>query len=160
MRLTRSADYALRAMIFLSGLPDGSGATGASIAEATGVAEPFLLKVLRQLVRARLVRARRGAKGGFQLALPAEQVSMLRVVEAIDGPLASGTCLVDDQPCDRKLWCGVHAVLADLHTQVVGRLQHTSIDRLRRDSKVRRDFVSSHLDADPPRVSAAPNPQA
>jgi Rrf2 family protein len=146
MRLTRSADYALRAMIYLSGLPAGVPASGAIVAKATGVAEPFLLKVLRQLVQARLIQAQRGAKGGFQLALPAEQISMLRVIEAIDGPLDPRTCLIDDQPCNRKPWCGVHVVLADLQAQAVRELQRTSIDRLRRESDIRREFLASRLE--------------
>lgn len=143
MRLTRSADYALRAMMYLAGLEEGVSVRGAAIAEATGIPEPFLLKVMRQLVRSRLVRARPGARGGFQLTIPAEQISMLRVVEAIDGPVAAGTCVVDDHPCESKAWCGVHVVLADIHTQIMKTMQSTSIDRLRRESDTRRAFLES-----------------
>lgn len=143
MHLSRSSDYALRAMIFLAGLPSGVVASGSGIAQATGVAEPFLLKVLRLLVRSRLVRARRGVGGGFQLAHPPEQISMLRVIEAIDGPIDCGTCLVDDHPCDRKPWCAVHSVLAEMHQQSITLLKGTSVDRLRRDSEARHGFLQS-----------------
>lgn len=141
MRLSRSSDYALRAMIFLAGLPGGQVASGSVIAAETGVGEPFLLKVLRLLVRARLVRAQPGFGGGFQLNLPANQISMLRVVEAVDGPLDLGTCLVEDQQCDRKPWCSVHTVLAEVHEHAVKVLSRTSIERLRRDGDIRRDFL-------------------
>ena len=133
MRLSRSADYALRAVIYLAGLSDGELASGAVIANATGVGESFLLKVLRLLVKSRLVKAQPGAGGGFKLRLPAVQMTMLQVIEAVDGPLESGTCIADDQPCDRKAWCGVRVILDDMHRHAVRLLSQTSIDRLRRD---------------------------
>jgi Rrf2 family transcriptional regulator, iron-sulfur cluster assembly transcription factor len=143
MRLSRSADYALRAMIYLAGLPEGKAANGSAIADGTSVHLPILLKVLRVLVQSRLIESRPGAGGGFQLTLPATQISMLRVVEAIEGPIEAGTCLLDDQPCHRKPWCGIHAVLIDIRQQVGKVMQGTSIERLRQDTEVRREFFES-----------------
>src|SRR5262245_2229325 len=98
MYLSRSSDYGLRAIIYLAGLPAGTIVSGSVISEGTGTPVPFLLKVLRLLVRSRLVRAQPGAGGGFQLALDPEQISMLRVIEAIDGPRDCGRCSVEGVP--------------------------------------------------------------
>jgi Rrf2 family protein len=144
MRLSRSADYALRAMQYLAGLSEGEVTSGAMIAEETGVGEAFLQKVMRLLVRSRLVRAQSGVGGGFKLNLPPEQISMLRVIEAVDGPLDLGTCLEDDyQNCGRKAWCSVHAVISGIHRHTLHVLGGTSIARLKRDSDTRQDFVRS-----------------
>jgi Rrf2 family protein len=143
MHLSRSADYAIRAIFCLAGLPEGTAASGSALAMATGVGEPFLQKVLRLLVRSRLVRAQPGVGGGFRLNIPAEQISMLRVIEAVDGPLESGTCLVEDQHCERKPWCSVHLVLNELHRHSLKVLSGTSIERLRRDAETRREFLDT-----------------
>ncbi len=149
MRLTRSSDHALSALMYLAGLDPDQSASGAAIAEVAGAGEATLLKIMRQLVAARLVRSQAGPRGGFRLNLPAEQISMLRVIEAVDGPLDSGTCtcMVEQHPCERKAWCSVHQVLVELQAQERKVLGATSIDRLRRDAEKRRDFVTAASEA-------------
>ena len=137
MRLSRSSDYALRALLHLASLPSGDPVSGSVIATATGVGESFLLKILRQLVRARLIKAQPGVHGGFRLNLPADQISMLRVIEAVDGPLDSGTCLQSDWDCSHQSWCGIQQVLADLHRHASVVLGSTTIAALVRENQNR-----------------------
>lgn len=80
--LTRTAEYALRAVVGLAGA-GGGPLTAARLAEATGVPAPYLAKVLRELARRGLVRSARGAGGGFVLALAADRISVLDVVDAV-----------------------------------------------------------------------------
>ena len=70
MQLTRAADYAVRVMIHLAKLPDGTRVNRDGLAEAADVPTHFLSKVLQILVRARLIAAHRGTSGGFSLAIP------------------------------------------------------------------------------------------
>jgi Rrf2 family protein len=133
MRLTRSADYALSAVTHLATLPFERLASGAEIAGAVGISEPFLLKVLRLLVRARLVHAQRGAGGGFRLRAPAGAISMLQVIEAVDGSFEVAACMVDDQPCSRKTYCRIYPVICELQRQTVRILGSVSIAQLVQD---------------------------
>jgi len=103
LRLTSTADYAIRAMIHLACRPDGTVCLKNEIAAACKVPPSFLAKILRRLVQADLLSSTRGAKGGFRLARPPEEISLLEVVRAIEGPLAVAPCTAC--PCDCP-WCG------------------------------------------------------
>ena len=80
--LSQTAEYALRAMVFLG--DQSSAVTTAVIAEATLVPVGYLAKVMQQLHRADLVHAQRGPHGGFSLVKPASAVTVLAVVNAVD----------------------------------------------------------------------------
>src|SRR5690242_5986690 len=110
MQLTRAADYATRVMVHLAQLPSGTRASLQALAEAVDVPEQFLSKVLQMLGRNRLIHSQRGAAGGFALAADPEQVSLLEVVEAVEGPIRLNLCLGPGEGCERKSWCAVHLV--------------------------------------------------
>jgi len=127
MQITRASDYAVRVMIHLAGLPPGAQVRQSELSEATEVSSHFLSKVLQQLVRARFIRSRRGSRGGFALAVLASNVSLLDVVEAIEGPLRLNQCINEDPSCDRKSWCPAHRVWADAQAAIVNVLGATSM---------------------------------
>ena len=81
--ITQTAEYALRAIAYLAKSPDDPHITR-EIAEATKVPCDYLAKVMQTLVRARLVRSRRGQRGGFTLERSPEAISILDVVNAVD----------------------------------------------------------------------------
>lgn len=123
MQITRASDYAVRVMIHLAGLPLGSTVCQSELSNAAEVSGHFLSKVLQQLVRAGLIRSQRGAGGGYALAISAGSVSLLDVVEAIEGPLRLNQCLEEGLSCSRKSWCPAHQVWAEAQaavTQVLG----------------------------------------
>ena len=68
MQLTRAADYGVRVMVFLAGLPAGERASLPQIVKATGAPDSFLSKVLQELTRAQLITSRRGPAGGFEIS--------------------------------------------------------------------------------------------
>jgi Rrf2 family protein len=146
MRLTRSADYALSAATHLATLPFERLASGAEIAIAVGISEPFLLKVLRLLVRARLVHAQRGARGGFRLNVTASAISMLQVIEAVDGPFEVAACMMDDHPCSRKRYCRIYPVICQLQRQTMQILESVSIAQLAQDGDAQRVPAREALD--------------
>jgi len=86
MQLTRAADYAVRVMIHMAGLPLGTTVRLRTLALAVTVPESFLAKVLQTLTRAGLVVSRRGPDGGFELVPSSMQASLLDVIDAIEGP--------------------------------------------------------------------------
>jgi Rrf2 family protein len=128
MQITRQADYAVRAVLYLAQLgPDRRAATS-QIAQEQQIPPSFLAKIVSQLSVAGLLQTSRGARGGVSLARPPEQISLLEVVEAIDGPIylnecvaANGACTFGDDCPMRPIWC-------DAQAELVGRLKGTTFD--------------------------------
>jgi Rrf2 family protein len=87
MRLTRSSCYAVHALAHLAAAGEGRRVASSDIAKARGIPEGYILKVLKPLVTARLVRSRKAPFGGFRLAKPANRITLLEVVEAVEGPV-------------------------------------------------------------------------
>jgi Rrf2 family protein len=132
MHLTRAADYAVRVMIHLTGQPIHTRASRADLAEAADCPEQFLSKVLQSLTRAGLVVSHRGNTGGFELPISTHEVTVLEVVEAIEGPVRLNLCLQGDQACDRQGWCPAHPVWADAQRAMTEVLQRATIQDLAR----------------------------
>jgi Rrf2 family protein len=110
MQLTRAADYAVRVMIHMAALPAGSRLPLGTLAAAVAVPESFLSKVLQTLTRAGLLISRRGTAGGFELMPGSAHITMLDVIQAVDGPIQLNICLHNDGGCDRVENCEAHPV--------------------------------------------------
>jgi Rrf2 family protein len=87
MKLTRASSYALHAVVYMAAQKQNKPVASHHIAEARGIPERFLLKVLKPLVSARVLHSVKGPNGGYRLARSASDVTMLDVVEAVDGPI-------------------------------------------------------------------------
>src|SRR6266508_258861 len=89
MRISAKADYAVRAALELAAAPDGEPVKVQHLAEAQDLPLQFLEHILLELKHARLVRAKRGARGGYWLARPPDDITIADVIRAVDGPLAN-----------------------------------------------------------------------
>jgi len=90
VRITARADYAVRAAVELAAAEKtGKPVKGEFLATAQGIPQNFLENILTELRRSGLVRTRRGAEGGYQLARPADEISVADVLRAVEGPLAA-----------------------------------------------------------------------
>jgi Rrf2 family protein len=87
MKLTRASDYALGALVHLARAGEGRPLPSHLIADAHGIPERFLVKVLRPLVNAGILRSVKGPGGGYRLGRSPREVSLLEVVQAVDGPI-------------------------------------------------------------------------
>jgi Rrf2 family protein len=105
MQITRQADYATRAVLCLAQAQPGTRLSTARIAEQTAAPPAFLAKIIAQLASAGVVQAVRGARGGVSLARPAATISLLEVVEAIDGALELNACAIDPTKCGLSATC-------------------------------------------------------
>ena len=92
MRVSRSTGYAILAVGYIAKNQDKGIILSQSISKQYGIPLEYLLKILQQLVRANVLRSKRGPRGGFLLAQPIKKISLLRIVEAVDGPM---TCTLD-----------------------------------------------------------------
>ena len=103
MRITQEADYALRITTALAAAGAVCGA--AEIAESEGVPVRFAHKILRKLMQGGIVSSHVGAKGGYSLLSPPDQLTLLDIVELIDGPLAVSKCADENYVCSKNGTC-------------------------------------------------------
>jgi Rrf2 family protein len=126
MQITRQADYAIRAMLFLSSLKPGERASTSQIAETKKIPSSFLAKIISQLSIAGLIHTSRGARGGVSLARDPGDVSILDVVEAIDGPIQLNDCTLDPHQCTFGDECPIRPLWCDTQSELVEKLRSTS----------------------------------
>ena len=88
---TNRTDYGIRALIYLAN-HQGSHAKAADIGSAMGIPTGFLQQVLQELQRARLVSSRSGPLGGYLLARAPEDITILEIVETLEGPIGTSEC--------------------------------------------------------------------
>ncbi len=130
MQITRQADYAVRAVVYLAQLEPGVRASTSHIATEQNIPITFLAKIISQLSAAGVVRTTRGSRGGVTLAKPMDEISLLEVVEAIDGPVALNECTTDPSRCVMGETCSVREVWCDARNELVGKLAETRFSQL------------------------------
>lgn len=138
LRLTNAADYAIRAMIHLACIPEDGTAMASDIARVHGIPSSFAAKILRSLARAGLLRSTRGVKGGFALARSATDISLLDVVEAIEGPLELVDCTAEPCGCGLADECPAHPVWANVQAKIAELLRAATLEDLVSSPRRRR----------------------
>lgn len=98
MRVSRSTGYALLAMGYIARHSDQKIILSQSIAKKYDIPLEYLLKILQQLVRADVLRSKRGPRGGFSLAKPTKKITLLEIIEAVDGPMRGQLHLAEHAP--------------------------------------------------------------
>jgi Rrf2 family protein len=126
MQITRQADYAIRAVLYISKLGDTERAATSQIAKEQRIPPSFLAKIISQLSIAGLLQTSRGARGGVTLAKPADEITLLDVVEAIDGPIALNECVHDESACSFGEECPLRPIWCDAQDDLVKRLKATN----------------------------------
>lgn len=130
MQITRQADYAVRAVQYLAMLPNGGRAATNIIAREKHIPPSFLAKIVSQLSVAGVVQTSRGARGGVSLARDPKNISLLEVVEAIDGPIGVNECVHDAKVCAFGDDCAVHTVWLEAQRGLIDRLATTNFASL------------------------------
>ena len=125
MQITRQADYAVRAVLHLARSGDQRIVTS-MIAEEQRIPPSFLAKIISQLSIAGLLHTSRGARGGVTLAREAKDITLLEVVEAIDGPILLNECVGNQGACSIEDDCPLRPVWCDAQEELVGRLKGTN----------------------------------
>ena len=131
MQITRQADYAVRAIYYLSTLGPNGRASTSQIAKEQHIPPSFLAKIISQLSVAGLLHTSRGARGGVTLAMDPTKITMLDVVEAIDGPILLNECVANTHGCHFDAECSMRSTWIDMQDVLVTRLK----------SKTFADFV-------------------
>lgn len=110
LELTKRGDYAVRAMIALARGADGGLLSARRISDAMEIPVRFLPQVLTDLQRAGLVEAAPGRAGGYRLSRDAGTISLLQVIEAVEGDSRRQSCVLRGGPCGKDGHCDVHDV--------------------------------------------------
>ncbi len=130
MEISRRTDYGVRVIVDLTALPKNGRASTQEIAERQNIPAPFLAKIISQLSMSGLVSTYRGSSGGVSLARPASQITLLEVIEALDGPVRLNRCVIEPSACPRDDHCPVHVIWAKAQADLTDLLGDTTFDEL------------------------------
>jgi len=95
MKISRSTSYGLVAVGYIAKQNQEKAVLAQKISKAYNIPLEYLLKILQQLVKAEVLRSKRGPRGGFSLDRPAEQIKLLEIIEAVDGPIVTSAHLAE-----------------------------------------------------------------
>lgn len=127
LQLTRRSDYAIRACLLLAMNEDEAPVSSRRIAERMAIPDRFLPQVLADLGRAGVVTATNGKHGGYRLSRDPIGLSLLELIETIEGPSLSDHCVLEQRPCDGSAACALHPVWASAQTAFTDVLATTSL---------------------------------
>ena len=127
MELTKRGDYAVRAVLALARAPGGRLLSVRRIAEEMAIPVRFLPQVMGDLGAAGLVEATTGRAGGYRLARPATDVTLLDVVEAVEGDSRRRTCVLRGGPCGLDGHCDVHDAFVEAQDAMLQALARTRL---------------------------------
>lgn len=126
LRVTKLTDYATLVLTVLAARP-GVVHSASELAERARLEAPTVAKVLKPLAQAGLVESFRGANGGYRLARPAAEITLVEVVEAMEGPLGMTECSLHAGQCGIEDHCGVRANWRRINDVVADALRAVSL---------------------------------
>lgn len=131
--LSQTAEYALRAALYLARCGDGRPVTADAIAHALGAPSNYLSKTLHALAKAGIVEGVRGPNGGFRLVSSPAELTVARIVGTFDEPVQRATCLLGGGACDADRPCDAHFRWLSMQRAMQAPLSSTTLADLVRD---------------------------
>ena len=136
MQITRQADYAVRAVLYLARMEPNQRAATSQVAQEQHIPPSFLAKIISQLSIAGLLHTSRGARGGVTLAREPKGITLLEVIEAIDGPIMLNECVSENSICTFDEECPLRPVWCEAQEELINRLKNTNFQHLLEQSAV------------------------
>ncbi len=156
LRISRKIDYAIRAMIHLASITDGTVVPFREIGRQMGVPEDFLAKILKTLVDQGIVRSTRGPHGGYKLARSADFINVLEIIEAAEGPVAVNVCLDEDDACSRQPVCAMSDVWREGQERMLDVFRRTTLASIA--DRPRHPVEAAPVNLPSSTASASPSP--
>jgi Rrf2 family iron-sulfur cluster assembly transcriptional regulator len=126
--ILRNTDYALRLAANLAAEYNADKTLSArTLSKNNNVSYPLTCKLLQKFQQAGIIKSTMGPKGGFQLALPPDQITFLQLITTIQGPLSINRCLIGSHICSLKEKCPLHPKLAGLQKDIENQLHATTL---------------------------------
>ncbi|MGC8794936.1 MAG: RrF2 family transcriptional regulator [Bryobacteraceae bacterium] len=138
MIYSRSSEYAIRAFMHLAQAPDGKYVMVKQIAEQERIPAHFLSKILQQLARKGLLRSSKGPTGGFALVKPPSNITLIEIIEILDGLGDYQRCISGLDECSDAAPCAMHEAWKDLRSRIMDYLEKTTIADLVRALEEKR----------------------
>lgn len=137
MRLNQATDYAFRMVLYLASLPEGTKITGAALAEKQNIPERFLLKIMRSLTAANIMKSYRGVEGGFALQRAPKDITLFDIIEAVEGQTELQRCLHDVGSCSKGCsgMCSIYAAFAGIQRNLAKQLKSYNFEDLANQEK-------------------------
>ena len=136
LRLSKKADYALIAMKHLARKAGAQSTSAREIAEQYDIPIELLAKVLQRLVRTGLLVSTQGTRGGYMLSRAAKAISVVDVVQAIDGPFSVTACSTEKIDCEQYGKCSVRDSLWQIRERIVAALGTVTLSEMASDDVV------------------------
>jgi Rrf2 family protein len=135
LEITRRADLATRALLALH--RRGGKTKAADLAGEVGTTPGFLSHAMTPLIGRGWVRSEPGPTGGYRLIAPLDDISVLQVIETIEGTTDTERCVLEDRPCSGAGPCALHQPWAKARNRLLGELDRTTLATLARRSTPR-----------------------
>jgi len=129
-RLSRSADYAIRGLLYLSLNYGGGKMSIEEISRAKDIPASFLSKLFQTLAKKGFLRSVRGPEGGFTLTKPPRDINLMEVIEAVEGPIFLNDCLIQKGFCPQDEVCPVHDVWKETQRKFLDDLKGYNFEQL------------------------------
>ena len=133
--ISRQTDYACRVILHLALLPQGSRITAKEISKKRIIPRFLIRRIVTRLAKAHLLATTRGKGGGLALAKPSDQISLLDVAQAMEGPLALNACTLDPKSCPLMKACPVHEEWVRARDLLSAELSQATFDKLAQRGK-------------------------
>lgn len=128
LEVTRKADLATKAILALDAAD--RRAKAAELAEWVGTTPGFLSQVLTPLIGCGWVQSEPGPSGGYSITADLDSLSVLDVIEAVEGPTDSGRCVLEDRSCSDSTPCVIHDVWKQSRTKLIDGLSDIKLSTL------------------------------
>ncbi|MBL8049810.1 MAG: Rrf2 family transcriptional regulator [Anaerolineales bacterium] len=130
MQITRQAEYATRTILHLARIGKNERVATSQVAKEQKIPASFLVKIISQLSNAGILHTSRGLRGGVMLAREPESITLLEVIEAIDGPIKLNECVDSKGICSFEETCPMKLVWCDVQNNLLAKLKKTNFAQL------------------------------
>ena len=143
LKLTKKADYGLMAMKHLAEHAERGSCSAKDVADAYGIPQEALAKILQRLAKAGLLHSQHGINGGYTLARDPRTVSAFEVIQAIDGPLFITSCITVRGECDQTDRCTIREPLRKVNQSIEDVLKKIKISQMKEEPELEGSAVKS-----------------
>ncbi len=144
-----STEYAIRGLGELAGRSSGRTVLLDQLVAGTGLPRDFMAKIFQKLVRAGILRSAKGRGGGFALARPAHEITLMQIIEAIEGPQTFDRCVVGLAACNDQMACPQHDLYKPIRQRLRDYLNTTTVADMSASLKAKRAAQAAHDGAAP-----------
>jgi Rrf2 family protein len=132
---SRQCEYALQAVIYLALKPEGKMTSIKELAKKLDIPYHFLGKILQDLTYKGLLSSQKGPQGGFRLAMPAKDITLFHIIEAVDGVAFTNSCVLGFPECSGQNPCAVHEKWAVVRENIYSMLVNKNIVQVAKDMR-------------------------